>query len=294
MKPLAYKTDFHIHTTVSDGTDTPEELVSKIKDMGLEAFSVTDHDAVLGCKRVADVLTGSDPMFLTGVEFNSRDEDGKYHILGYGYDPDSQSIQKIVNYGHDFRMRKLTGRLEFLEKEYGFTFSTEEVNGLRALDNPGKPHIANLMVSRGYAANKEEAIRKYIDNAHFSAKDYIRPETVIEGILGAGGIPVLAHPVYGSGDELIIGEELDARVRKLMSYGLLGLEGFYSGFTKVLGDEVLGLARKYDLLVSAGSDYHGRNKLVELGDTTITDSTEIPKEMNAFLERISDLFTKVR
>ena len=293
MDLIAHKTDFHMHSTVSDGTDTPEDIISVISNAKLTAFSLTDHDAVKGCRRIISRLTASDPKFMTGVEFNCRDQEGKYHILGYGYDPDSEAIGRIVDYGHDFRMRKLMGRLEYLKKEFGFEFSTEEVNELETLDNPGKPHIANLMVAHGYAPNKAEAISNYIDKAHFPPAEYIRPETVIEGIRAAGGIPVLAHPIYGSGDELIMGGELDARIRKLIAFGLMGVEGFYSGFSEVMTKEVLHLAETYNLYVTAGSDYHGTNKLVEIGDTTLTEETPIPAGLSAFLERASDLFVKV-
>ena len=277
--------DLHMHTTVSDGTDTPEEILSRVKSKGLELFAVTDHDAVKGCQILRGILTEDDPRFLTGVEFSCKDEEGKYHILGYGYDPEAASIRKVVDTGHSYRMTKVQGRLDFLAKEFGFTFPEEEIETLLAMDNPGKPHIGNLMVKYGYTETKEEAIKAYIDKLRFRSQ-YVRPEEAIAGILGGGGIPVLAHPSYGSGDQIIVGEDMDRRLRRLMDYGLQGGEAFYSGFTAKLRGEMLSFAERYDLYVTAGSDYHGTNKLVVLGDTGLDSVTEPPKGLQRFLEAI--------
>ena len=226
--------DLHLHTTVSDGTDTPEELLSRVRAAGIGLFAVTDHDAVKGCAIIQSIRTAGDPSFVAGAEFSCKDEEGKYHILGYGFDPDAEPIRQLVGLGHRYRVNKVRARLDFLEKTLGFGFPGEEIHRLFELDNPGKPHIANLMVRYGYAQTKEEAIKKYINQLHFRS-EYVRPEEAISGILAGGGIPVLAHPSYGSGDELIIGEEMERRLCRLISFGLKGVEAFYSGFTKSSG-----------------------------------------------------------
>lgn len=277
--------DFHMHSTVSDGTDRPEELVGKVREAGIDLFALTDHDAIKGYGMIQMVRREGDPGLLSGVEFSCRDEEGKYHILGYGFDPSHASINQVVDAGHHLRMRKVRTRLEHLETAFGFTFPEEEIHALLALDNPGKPHIGNLMVKFGYAESKEQAIHEFINQAYIPSA-YIRPEEAIRGILLAGGIPVLAHPPFGSGEELIIGEELDRRVKRLMDYGLRGIEGFYSGFTPKLRGEALALAAKYGLLVTAGSDYHGKNKLVRLGNTKLDSSREMPEGLQRFLEEI--------
>ena len=217
--------DLHIHTTVSDGTDTPEELLEKVRDAGISVFSVTDHDAGMAADRIRPLLTEHDPRFIPGVEFSCRDEKGSYHILGYGFDPGSKAIRNVTGLGHAFRIKKLLARLEYLEKTFGFSFPEEEIAALISLDNPGKPHIGNLMVKYGYAATKEQAINKYINRVYF-ANEYVRPEQAIEGITGAGGVPVLAHPFYGSGNDLILGEEMEKRLKRLIGYGLGGIEAF--------------------------------------------------------------------
>ena len=277
------KIDLHMHSTASDGTDTPEELLGLVRGAGITVFSVTDHDSVNACAAIRRILTQDGPEFLNGAEFSCRDGKGKYHILGYRIDPEARSILNVLAKGHQLRMRKVTARLEFLKDRFEFEFPDAEIGGLLALDNPGKPHIANMMVRHGYAENKEQAIREFIDKIGFP-DDYVRPEEAIEGILGAGGIPVLAHPSYGDGDQLIIGDEMDERLKRLMGFGLRGVEAFYSGFTARLRGEMLSFAERYGLYVTAGSDYHGSNKLVVLGDTGLEDDTELPREMVKFLE----------
>ena len=279
---LPNKIDLHIHTTVSDGTDPPEDIIGRVKAAGLELFSVTDHDAVKSSRRVLKLLRPGDPAFLTGIEFSCRDEKGKYHILDYGYDPDSESMRRTVGLGHGYRMKKVRARLEFLAKEFGFRFPPEEIDALLALDNPGKPHIGNLMVKYGYAADRKEAIREYIDRLRLR-DEYVRPEEAIRGILGGGGIPVLAHPVYGSGEELVMDEEMDERLRRLMDFGLQGVEAFYSGFTDKLRSQMLSFAERYGLYITAGSDYNGTNKLIDLGDTGLDDSGDRPEGLRRFL-----------
>lgn len=279
------KIDLHMHTIVSDGSDDPAELVLRVREAGLDMFSVTDHDAIAGCRKTAGALEPGDPFFIPGVEFACKDEDGKYHILGYAYDIDSEGINNVVDKGHSIRLKKLEARLEFLKERFGFVFPEEDIKALHALSNPGKPHLGNLMVKYKYADNREEAIRDFINKRHFTTQ-YLSPKEVIEGILASGGVPVLAHPSYGSGDDLFVGEEMEARVRKLAGLGLQGLEACYSGFTAKLRGELLGYADKYGLYVTAGSDYHGANKLVKLGDTCMSDLTELPEGMRRFFERV--------
>ena len=275
--------DLHMHTSVSDGTDSPEEILGKVRSLDLDMFSVTDHDAVKACAVIRGLLRDGDPVFVPGAEFSCRDEEGKYHILGYGFDPEDPAVLELVALGHSLRMKKVTARLEYLRDEFGFTFPDGETEALLALDNPGKPHIGNLMVKYGYAASKEEAITKYINGIRFK-KEYVRPEEAIRGILDAGGIPVLAHPFYGDGDDLILGDEMDKRILRLMDFGLLGVEAFYSGFTAKLRCEMIATAERHGLLITAGSDYHGANKMVRLGDTGLDEEDEYPDGLRRFLE----------
>ena len=280
------KIDLHMHTTVSDGTDTPEEIISLARDAGISLFSVTDHDAIKAAQIIPQLLSEGDPLFITGAEFSCRDEEGKYHILGYSYNPDAASIRELVESGHRFRISKVKARLDFLKSEYSFSFPKKELDKLFSLDNPGKPHIANMMVRHGYAKSKEQAIRKYINRIRFRT-EYVRPEDAISNIIDSGGIPVLAHPSYGDGEQLILGEEMDNRLRRLIDFGLQGVEAFYSGFTPKLCREMLSFAKRYDLYVTAGSDYHGSNKMIQLGDTGLDGLDEWPEGLRRFLTDVT-------
>ena len=279
------KIDLHMHTTVSDGTDSPEEIIQRVKAAGIDMFYITDHDAINGGIVVRSLLKEAGLSFIPGVEFSCKDENGKYHILGYGYDPQSDAIKEVIDTGHTYRISKLKKRIDFLKKEYGFSFSDEDLSALYKLDNPGKPHIGNLMVKYGYAPSKEIAIQTYVDKFH-AGSEYVRPEQAIKGILAAGGVPVLAHPSYGRGDELILSSEMELRLRRLISFGLEGVDAFYSGFTPKLEEEILSFAEKFGLYVTAGSDYHGKNKLVQLGDTNLSSDAPYPTGLKRFLERV--------
>ena len=279
------KIDLHMHSRVSDGTDSPLELLGKVKDAGLEVFSLTDHDAIKGCAEIRSNIKAGDPRFITGAEFSCRDELGKYHILGYGFDTLSGAMPEFIENSHNTRMKKLKARLAFLKSEMGIEFPEDECKALLALDNPGKPHIANLMVKYGYAETKEAAFENVLNRLPVLVS-YIRPERAIDAILAGGGVPVLAHPSYGDGDQLILGSELNDRVGRLVESGLRGLEAFYSGFTPQITNEVLDLADRYDLYVTAGSDYHGANKMIVLGDIGLQNPETRPARLKAFLERI--------
>jgi len=280
------KIDLHLHSNISDGTDSPAELLENVRGAGLSLFALTDHDAVKGCSAIMKLLTTDDPEFVTGVEFSCKDEEGQYHILGYGFDPDAEPIKRVVDTGHRYRIEKLYARLRFLKEEFGINFNERDKDTLYSLDNPGKPHIGNLLVKYGYAKTKEEAIREFLNKKHFGS-EYVRPEEAIKGILEGGGIPVLAHPAYGNGDQLILGEDPERRLEKLISFGLQGIEAFYSGFTAKLRRSMISFAERYGLYVTAGSDYHGSNKMIEIGDTGLGEEAVIPEGLLRFIERIS-------
>ena len=279
------KIDLHMHTTVSDGTDTPEEILSRVKSAGITLFSVTDHDAIKGCSAVLGGLASGDPACICGAEFSCKDEEGKYHILGYGYDPQAPTIQNLTKTCHQFRIMRVRSRLDWLAKEYSFTFSEEDIAALFALPNPGKPHVAKLMVRYGYVPTAQAAFDLYL-NQYGGKVERLRPEAAISAILDAGGIPILAHPSFGSGTELIVGEEMERRLARLTEYGIKGIEAFYSGFSPAMRDELLTLAKRRRLYVTAGSDYHGTNKTVVLGDTGLPDPAAYPEGLLRFLEDV--------
>ena len=282
---LLTKIDLHMHSTCSDGTDTPEQLLENVRKAGITFFSVTDHDSVEAAGMMADIRSVNDPFFISGVELSCKDEDGQYHILGYGIDPQARPIRNVVHKAHNIRMDKVAMRLRKLKEDFGITFPEEEVELLLAQPNPGKPHIGNLMVRYGYTESKEQAFREYLNDMRIPS-GYVRPEEAIKAILDSGGVPVLAHPFYGSGDQLILGAEMEERLRKLVRFGLEGTEAYYSGFTEKLTRQMLALADAFGLYVTAGSDYHGTNKMVKLGETGLEETTERPENLRRCIGRI--------
>ena len=271
-----------MHSTVSDGTDTPEEILGKVTAQGIELFSVTDHDAIEGAVIIKNMP--HTPAFIPGIEFSCKDKHGKYHVLGYGYDENAPQINKVVKKAHEIRIRKVMDRIAFLKEAFGFTFEQQDIDSIFENHNPGKPHISKMMIKYGYASSIKDAMDNYLNKKKFG-EDCISPEEAINAINESSGIPVLAHPCYGDGSQLILGEEMDKRMKRLVSYGLKGTECYYSGFTSKLIEQMLGYAEKYDLLVTAGSDYHGTNKLVRLGDTNLPDASKADRRLLEFVER---------
>ena len=122
--------DLHMHTTASDGTDTPQALLENVRKAGITTFSVTDHDTVNAAQILCPLLMRGDPRFIPGAEFSCKDAHGKYHILGYGFDPTAASLHVLASRAHGLRMEKVKMRRALLETEYGFVFPPEEIDRL--------------------------------------------------------------------------------------------------------------------------------------------------------------------
>ena len=153
--------DLHMHSTASDGTLSPEEILAEAESLGLQVFALTDHDTFAGCTETARAIgEESDIRFLYGVEFSCRDDEGKYHILGYDFDPEDAGMAALTDEQHKIRLEKLDFRLDFLERTYGFAFSREDREELLRFRNPGKPHIGAMMVQKGYVGSKDEGITR--------------------------------------------------------------------------------------------------------------------------------------
>ena len=282
--------DLHMHSTASDGTDSPKEIMENVRSAGIELFALTDHDGIAGVSELRK-LRSEQPelsaglLFLNGIEFSCRDKFGKYHILGFGYDEHAEIMNKTVDVAHENRLQKVELRLQFIKEEFGFGFEQKDIDALYRNHNPGKPHIANLMIKYGYAKDINDAIKNYLNKKKIP-NVYLTPEKAIETIINSGGIPVLAHPTYGDGDQLIMGEEMDERLKRLKDFGLKGIEAYYSGFTPKFTKELLEFADKYDFYVTAGSDYHGKNKLIALGETNLDAVSEASEKLHEFLEYV--------
>jgi len=261
--------DLHIHSRLSDGSDSPEALVENVRAAGLDLFSLTDHDCTEGCALVQALLQPGDPRFLYGIELSCQDEIGKYHVLGYCYDPDHPAMKEAAGFAHYIREQKVINRFAYLEEHYGFSFTPEEKASVAAEKNPGRPHFAALLLKKGLIQDKSEGFEMLADFR--GSEPMLAPEKAIAAVLEAGGIPVLAHGILDDGSKNLTEEQITARVERFVAVGLQGLECYYSTYTPEQKRIMLSLAERFDLMITAGSDYHGANKPVQLGDTNDPD-----------------------
>lgn len=259
--------DLHLHTTASDGTLTPSELLLLARREGISTVAITDHDTVSGIAEAKCELPEG-MRLIPGVEFSCI-YDGEtpflFHLLGYGIDYESDSIRNVVDFGYSERLKKHTRRLEYLMRAHNIAFTEEEVAFFNTRPAVGRLHIAEALVKRGLASSPREAIDKYMSSPDFP-EGSLPARLAIDGILGAGGIPVYAHPFGGECEERISREECERRLLILKEMGLLGMECYYSRYSEEDEEYLLSLADRHGLFVSGGSDFHGKNKTVRIGD----------------------------
>ena len=257
--------DLHIHSAASDGTDAPEALLDIINKNNIKIFALTDHDNIDGVRRIEAKLNNYKNLkFIRGVELSCKAKHGKCHILAFNYDYDNKDFNAILNLAEELRHNKLEKRLKFLRDEFKIEFNADEIAGLRDNKASGKPHIANLIVKHGFAESKELAIKNFINKLD-TGNTRIDAELAIKAVLKAGGVPVWAHPFGGEGEPEISCELLNLTLSELKNYGLKGLECYYSKYDMQRREYLAGLAAQNNLLISAGSDYHGLNKKIKLG-----------------------------
>ena len=260
-----HKFDLHLHTTASDGSDTPSELIALAKEAGLTVISVTDHDTLEGSIAAVNIPQ-DDVKIITGIEFSCHhfgEEDFDCHILGYGFDPESPELLSAIAHGRQMRLMKLEARLEYLADRHNIVFDKEELEWLHSLNSAARPHLAGLIVKRGLAECIADAIDLYLKGDKFP-DDRIDAGEAIRAIISAGGIPVYAHPIGGEREKRLTLSELEPRVDALIKLGLGGLECYYSRYSALDEALLISFAKSRGLHISAGSDYHGRNKTVEL------------------------------
>ena len=250
--------DLHIHTTASDGSDSPRELAGKVAGAGLRLFSVTDHDTVEGALAM-EALVPQGVRYLRGVEFSCVSSAGKCHILGYNYDPNCPEFRAALAHGRQLRLEKLERRLEKLRTEFGIELTESELSMLQNQNSPGKPHLGRILVDRGLASSLDEAIQRYLKKDP-PGRDRIEAKTAVEAILAAGGFPVWAHPLGGEGEKRLTEEKFEALLSHLLDCGIRGLECRYSRYSPGEIDFLLDRAASANLVPSGGSDYHGVNK----------------------------------
>ncbi len=277
--------DLHTHSTASDGTDTPLQLIENVKAAGIKVFALTDHDTVAG----TETLLKNPPegvTFIPGIEFSCQMNTGKCHILGYCSHTAHPAFQTALRQGAALREGKLNLRLDFLRNR-GITFPAEELDRLLQIPGVGKPHLGNLMVKYGYAASLTEAIRDIISPCP-TPSSRIPAKTAVNAILASGGVPVWAHPLGGEGEKEANLEQFGKMLIELMGYGIMGLECWYSRYPAPVCERLAVTAQDHGLLISGGSDYHGTNKNIALG-TLNDDHRMVSTEQLTILEKLLDI-----
>lgn len=261
--------DLHIHSDASDGTDTPSQIVATALSRGLKAIAITDHDTTDGSKKVLNAGLPPSLNFLTGVEISAIPPksfpcSGSFHILGYGIDLEDPVLTKTLETLQDARKTRNPRILEKLNR-FGFDISTHEVAALAGNGQMGRPHIAQIMVKKGFVPSINTAFDKFLAKGKPAYVDKYRIDSrrAIEVIHHAGGLPFLAHPgLIGLPEKLAI-EDLIARLKK---EGLEGIEVYYPEHSEKQTSRYLDIARRHALLISGGTDYHGSIKPeIEMG-----------------------------
>lgn len=281
------KTDLHTHSTASDGTDTPQELVRKAKAAGITALALTDHDTAAG----EEAFLGAAPEGMTlipGIEVSARTASGECHILGLGYRIGHPAFSALLEEAAGLRRAKLETRIEYLRR-HGYGLPEDELDALRAMPSAGKPHLGALLVRYGYAADRNSAIRELI-NPCPTPSDRVDAGVAVSAIRAAGGAAVWAHPMGEEGKRELTGEEFRAMLRELLDAGITGMECWYSKYSTERCRRLEEAAAAHGLLVSGGSDYHGRNKSAALGQLN-AGGAEVPAEALTVLEYLKERCT---
>lgn len=259
--------DLHTHTTASDGLRTPSQLVAEARAAGLAAIGLTDHDTVDGVAEAIEAAS-TDLMVIPGIELSATVGAAEAHILGYFVDPASDALLiALADFRgqREARMRRFAVRLT----ELGLPVAYDEVLAESGAGSVGRPHLARVLVRRGYVTDIAEAFERYLafGRPGFIEKDDVTAETCIALIRNAGGVAVLAHP-FGTGDP----EGLAVR---LMAAGLGGLEVEYGAYDEPRRGILRDIAARHDLVATGGSDYHGpeHREHNRLGDGLVPMST---------------------
>ena len=245
------KVDLHIHTTASDGRLSPADVVRKSAELGLTVIAIADHDTVDGIEpALAAVKTFPKLRVIPCVEISADVPQGEVHVLGYFIDytdPDLEAILEGLRYSRLVRAQRMIAKLGDL----GIHIDWGRVQELAGSGTMGRPHIAQAMLEKGYIASLKEAFVNYIGKGGpaYAEREKMTPVGVVELILRAGGLPVLAHPLTVGSVEMMVVE--------LKAAGLVGIEAYYNGYTVDKVNALVSLANKHSLIASGGSDYHG-------------------------------------
>ncbi len=245
--------DLHLHSTCSDGQDTPEELVKIAADAGVSFMALTDHDTIKGLSRAKNEAERLGIGFISGIEISVQGGN-ELHILGYGVDSESEILHQFYENNIQHRINRRDRLIELFNKS-GIPITLEKIRQCNNGKSSGRSHFAKTLVEMGYAQSVQDAFSKYLTTPEFYCIERPKPTARegIEMIKNAGGVPVLAHPYLLKLD----GKPFRELLEKLISYGLRGIECYYSKHTPEQIEYYCSIADEYGLLRTCGSDYHG-------------------------------------
>lgn len=266
--------DLHTHSSRSDGTDTPGELVAQAAEAGLTTLALTDHDTTAGWDEAAEAAQRHGIDLVRGAELSTRHDGGSIHLLAYLFDPDHAGLRAEMDAViHDRlpRLQRIVARLA--EDGLDITWADVEAQLGSVRRTPSRPHIADALIAKGYAEHRDEIFRKWLHHGSRYYVPYYSIDTVtaIRLVREAGGVPVLAHPFASRRQRAVAAESLP----ELVEAGLVGIEAEHRD--QDADEQALArrLAAEHDLVVTGSSDFHGDGKLNRLGEhTTSPESLE--------------------
>lgn len=249
--------DLHTHSTGSDGTDTPEELIKKAKYMGLSAIAITDHDTFAGVEEALAAGEKYDIEVIKGAELSASESGAKFHILGYFFNESGTELSEYFEMKNKFRRERVKKICEKLN-DVGINLKYKDVVPEGENISPGRANVAKALVDKNYVSNVSEAFNKYLIKGApaYVAGMKITPEEAIRLIRENGGKPYLAHLNQIN----LSDKELSEYLEVLKCKGLEGIEGYYSEYSINQSEKYIGYAQKLNLKISGGSDYHGEVK----------------------------------
>ncbi len=256
------RVDLHSHTTASDGTFTPAELVAEAQRVRLDALAITDHDSTEGIAPALEANRGNALRIIAGVEVNTDVPDGEVHVLGYFHEVPRGTLQDLLKRQREGRYARAQGMAQKMTA-LGMPISFERVVQIANGGSLGRPHVARAIVEAGHAWTIGEAFERFIGRTGPAYVERLKlsPADATRAIREIGGVPVLAHPFsfdqYGTLLKSVHPEQL---LPELVNAGLRGIETYYYRYPGDAIASLLRLAEKFGLLATGGSDFHGSVK----------------------------------
>lgn len=263
---MALRIDTHTHSLCSDGTDTPGELVAKARVVGLDGIAITDHDTFDGWQEAAQAATRVGLLLIRGVEISCRVECISVHLLGYLPDREAGQLQQTFAAVHEARQERMCEMVRRVGEDYAVSYADvlEQVTEGAAI---GRPHLADALVAKGYFANRSEVFGRILgrDSKYYVSWVPPTPLEMVQQVVNAGGVPVLAHPRSAGRNRRFLSEE---QLAELADSGLFGLEISHREHGAQTRAELSEVAARLGLRPFGGSDYHGLGKPNLLGENT--------------------------